>query len=125
MGVRLDGPQLVLDGALSIPSEPILRGAVQVSGDGIPTVLLADHGTTGGYPKMATVVSADLDRFTQKRAGDAVQFRAITAGDAIIAARKAGVAWRTYLADVSQPRGTLAQRLMRENLVGGVTTGDE
>ncbi len=38
-------------GALSIPSEPIVRGSVQVTGDGVPAVLLADHQTTGGYPK--------------------------------------------------------------------------
>ena len=49
MGVRLRGPALVPKGALSIPPEPILRGSVQVSGDGVPTVLLSDH-----HPALAT-----------------------------------------------------------------------
>ena len=49
MGIRLRGPALVPKGALSIPSEPILRGSVQISGDGVPTVLLSDH-----HPALAT-----------------------------------------------------------------------
>jgi len=74
MGMRLNGPRLELDGALSIASEPIVRGSIQVSGDGIPTVLLADHQTTGGYPKIATVISCNTDRLAQFRAGQAVRF---------------------------------------------------
>jgi allophanate hydrolase len=125
MGVRLDGPHLELDGALSIPSEPIVRGAVQVSGDGIPTVLLADHGTTGGYPKIATLITADQSQFAQKRAGEPVQFRAISPEDAVTATRQAFALKDAYLHEISQPRGTLAQRLMRENLVSGVIAGDD
>lgn len=87
MGVRLRGPKLVPEGALSIPSEPILRGSVQVAGDGVPAVLMADHGTTGGYPKIATVIGADLDGFAQLRPRDAVVFRAVTPEAAVGAAR--------------------------------------
>lgn len=65
MGVRLQGPMLPVNAALTMPSEPVLRGSVQVAGDGVATVMLADHGTTGGYPKLATVIGADLDRFIQ------------------------------------------------------------
>ena len=61
MGVRLHGPAVAPHGPLDMPSEPIMRGSVQVAGDGVPTILLADHQTTGGYPKIATVVDADLD----------------------------------------------------------------
>jgi 5-oxoprolinase (ATP-hydrolysing) subunit C len=87
MGVRLRGPTLAPEGALAIPSEPILRGSVQVAGDGVPTVLLADHQTTGGYPKIATIVSAHLDGFAQLRPHDRVRFRAVTPQRAVELAR--------------------------------------
>ncbi len=108
MGVRLRGPKLVPEGALSIPSEPILRGSVQVAGDGVPAVLMADHGTTGGYPKIATVIGADLDGFAQLRPRDAVVFRAVTPEAAVGAARVAAAALQSAVAGVrraSQPPG--------------------
>ena len=117
MGMRLSGPALSLDGALSIPSEPVVRGAVQVAGDGVPTVLLADHQTTGGYPKIATVISADLDDLTQARSGAVVRFATVTPQEAIVAARDRHAAISAYLERIAVPRGTLAQRLMRENLI--------
>jgi len=83
MGVRLHGPGIVPEEALSIPSEPILRGSIQVAGDGMPTVLLADHQTTGGYPKIATIVSAHLDGFAQLRPHDPVRFHAVSPERAI------------------------------------------
>lgn len=82
MGVRLRGAALVPDGALSIPSEPILRGSVQVSGDGVLTVLLSDHQTTGGYPKIATILSDDTDGLVQCRPHDVVRFLAVTPAEA-------------------------------------------
>lgn len=88
MGLRLRGPALIPASALSIPSEPILRGSVQVSGDGTATVLLADHQTTGGYPKIATVLGCDLDAFVQCRPRDAVMFQAITPAEAIAITRQ-------------------------------------
>jgi len=97
MGVRLRGPSLTPQGALSIPSEPILRGSVQVAGDGLATVMLADHGTTGGYPKIATVVSDDLDGFVQLRPNDAVRFKLITPPQAVALARSGDRALRAYL----------------------------
>lgn len=119
MGMRLSGPRLDLDGALSIPSEPIVRGSVQVSGDGIPTVLLADHQTTGGYPKIATVISCDTDRLAQFRAGQAVRFAPISSQQAIVGVREYHAHKARYLEQVSVPRGSLATRLMRENLIHG------
>lgn len=119
MGMRLDGPSLELNSALSIPSEPIVRGSVQVSGDGVPTVLLADHQTTGGYPKIATVISADIGRLAQSRAGDMLHFTAITSPQAVTQAREMALRKAHYLEHIATPRGTLAQRLMRENLIHG------
>ncbi len=120
MGMRLDGPPLDLSGALSIPSEPVLRGAVQVAGDGVPTVLLADHQSTGGYPKIATVVSCDTDRLAQFRAGDRLRFTTVTPTDAIAISRELAESRAQYLATLNVPRGTLEQRLMRENLIHGL-----
>ncbi len=119
MGMRLSGPTLKLGAALSIPSEPLVRGSIQVSGDGVPTVLLADHQTTGGYPKLATVISPDLPKLAQRRAGDLLRFNAISAEDAIKRARTYATTRNAYLADISNPRGSLEERLMRENLNHG------
>jgi biotin-dependent carboxylase-like uncharacterized protein len=58
-----------------LPSEPMVPGAVQVSPDGRPTVLLADHPVTGGYPVIAVVADASLDAFAQLRPGQQVSFR--------------------------------------------------
>jgi allophanate hydrolase len=87
MGIRLDGPALPPREALSIPSEPIVRGSVQVSGDGVATILMADHQTTGGYPKIATVLDDDLDAFAQCRPGQPIAFRPVTAAEAVELAR--------------------------------------
>ncbi|WP_431245494.1 biotin-dependent carboxyltransferase family protein [Leifsonia xyli] len=58
-----------------LPSEPMVAGAVQVSPDGRPTVLLADHPVTGGYPVIAVIADASLDAFAQLRPGQPVSFR--------------------------------------------------
>ena len=118
MGVRLEGAELPLREALSIPSEPIIRGSVQVGGDHVPTVLLADHQTTGGYPKIATIITPDLDRFAQKRSGEPVQFMPISSTEAIAASREYHNAVEAYLALVASPGRTLSHRLMQENLIG-------
>lgn len=119
MGMRLSGPALNIEGALSIPSEPITRGAVQVSGDGIPTVLLSDHQTTGGYPKIATVISCDLGRLAQHRSGQTLRFTSINSQQAIASTRDYLLRKSTYLAEISVARGSLEQRLMQENLIHG------
>lgn len=119
MGMRLSGPALELDGALSIPSEPIVRGSVQVSGDGVPTILLADHQTTGGYPKIATVISCDTDSLTQLRAGQIMRFVSITGQQSIDEVINFAIRRKQYLEEVSIARGSLEQRLMRENLIHG------
>jgi allophanate hydrolase subunit 2 len=59
-----------------------------VAGDGMPLVLLADRGTTGGYAKIATVISVDLPRLAQSRPGDRVFFDAVTVGEAQEALRR-------------------------------------
>ncbi len=73
------------------------RGAVQVSGDGVATVLMADHQTTGGYPKIATLLSHDTDALAQLRPGDQVAFHAVTAAQAVALARTRAAAVQSFL----------------------------
>jgi len=120
MGMQLTGPKLELKSALSIPSEPVVKGSIQVSGDGIPTILLADHQTTGGYPKIATVISSDINRLVQFRSNQSVEFMLINSTEALQKTRKFLDIKEKYLQKISTSRGTLEQRLMSENLIGGV-----
>ena len=80
MGVRLADAGSVFAGAsiLSLVSEPILPGDVQILGDGTPIVLMRDHQPTGGYPRIATIVSVDLDRFAQMRPGSKLAFEPVS-----------------------------------------------
>ena len=102
MGVRLRGPALLPEGALSIPSEPIMRGSVQVSGDGVPTVLLSDHQTTGGYPKIATILADDLDGFVQCRPHEPVRILQISAFEAAAIARNRAQLFAGYLTKIAK-----------------------
>ena len=102
MGVRLSGPALRIDANLDMPSEPIVRGSIQVAGDGVATVLLADHQTTGGYPKIATILSGDLDGFVQLRSRSYVMFEAITPQTAIAATRTRDKSRSDYLAQIGR-----------------------
>ncbi|WP_010549227.1 carboxyltransferase domain-containing protein [Brachybacterium paraconglomeratum] len=77
VGVRLDGPAMpVPSGAASVPSEPMLPGAVQVPPSGLPVVFGPDHPTTGGYPVIAVVTREGLDRLAQ--AGPGIRLRFVT-----------------------------------------------
>ena len=85
MGYRLEGPQIAHKGSPDIISEGNAPGAVQVSGDGVPTVLMADRGTTGGYTKLATVITADVGRLAQAVPGESVRFAAVSHDEAVAA----------------------------------------
>jgi len=87
MGVRLDGPALEHARGHDIISDGIVTGAIQVPGNGRPIVLLADHQTTGGYPKLGTVISADIPRLGRLRPGDEVRFAQVTVAQAEAARR--------------------------------------
>jgi biotin-dependent carboxylase-like uncharacterized protein len=75
VGIRLDGPVLERRITDELPSEPCLFGSVQVASGGQPVVLGPDHPVTGGYPVIAVVADADLDRLAQLRPGDVLRFR--------------------------------------------------
>jgi antagonist of KipI len=77
VGLRLEGPALRLAPPLELASAPVARGTLQVPPDGQPIVLMAEHPTTGGYPRMGQVAAIDLPRLAQRRPGDALRFLAI------------------------------------------------
>ncbi|MGH7406814.1 MAG: 5-oxoprolinase/urea amidolyase family protein [Candidatus Methylomirabilales bacterium] len=89
MGMRLNGPPLAHRGSADILSDAIPLGAVQVPGEGLPIVLLADRQTTGGYAKIATAISPDVAALAQARPGDVVRFVRVTVEEAHAAAREA------------------------------------
>ncbi|OMH25473.1 hypothetical protein BKD30_06160 [Tersicoccus phoenicis] len=74
VGIRLDGPGLARARTDELPSEGMVTGSLQVPPSGLPTVFLADHPVTGGYPVIAVVVDADLDVLAQLRPGQALRF---------------------------------------------------
>jgi len=82
MGARLQGPPIAHRGATGIVSDGVVTGSVQVPPDGQPIVMLADHQTTGGYPKIATIIQADLPLLAQSLPGDRVSFAAVTLAEA-------------------------------------------
>ncbi len=88
MGYRLAGPKVAHTSGPDIVSDGSPLGAVQVAGDGVPIVLMADRGTAGGYTKIATVISVDVSRLSQAAPGDRVRFEAVTVEDAIVALRE-------------------------------------
>ena len=88
MGQRLEGPQIRHRAGFDIPSDGIAKGSTQVPGTGHPILLLADHQTVGGYPKIATVISADIPRACQMLPGMAYHFTAVSV-EAAEAARRA------------------------------------
>jgi antagonist of KipI len=89
MGYRLEGTPLAHRGRAEIISDAIPEGAIQVPANGQPIILLADRQTTGGYPKIATVISADLPKLAQSAPGATVRFSAVTVEEAQEIARNA------------------------------------
>jgi len=118
MGRALEGPP-ILPLRLDMPSEPALRGCLQIAGDGRITMLSADHQTTGGFPKIATVISADIDRLSQLPAGTPFRFEAVSVDEAAARLRRHTAAQTAFLHSFL-PAGDLAVRLREANLVGGV-----
>jgi len=111
MGMRLDGPRLRHRGPASaeIVSDAIVPGAIQVPGNGLPIVLLADCQTIGGYPKIATVASADLPRLAVLPPGARVRFARASVEEAEALAREREAGLRALAAGL-RPPGTPARR---------------
>ncbi len=82
MGCRLDGPLITTENGSDIISDGIAFGAVQVPAHGKPIILLADRQTTGGYAKIASVISVDLPRLVQKKTDQKLRFKKVTVEEA-------------------------------------------
>ena len=82
MGMRLEGENIENIFEENIRSEGLVKGIVQVPSDGNPIIMLSDHGTIGGYPKIATVISADFDKLVQLPPGSKIKFKSIELKDA-------------------------------------------
>lgn len=125
MGLRLAGPKLAHRNSADIVSDGIPPGAIQVPGDGLPIIMLADRQTTGGYTKIATVISADLPGLGRVGPGAELKFRAVCVEEAEGLAREfaAEIAgWPARLVDGAGLEGRLAT-LYEANLISGVVDG--
>jgi biotin-dependent carboxylase-like uncharacterized protein len=98
MGMRLEGLALahLTPAAADIVSDGTVPGAIQVPGNGQPIVLLADCQTAGGYPKIATVITADLPRLAQKKPGQAIRFQAVDMRQARQALQALETRWKWW-----------------------------
>ena len=77
MGMRLEGTKIDNIVNTNIKSEGLIKGVIQVPADGNPIIMLSDHGTIGGYPKIGTVISADYDKLVQLTPGSKIKFKEV------------------------------------------------
>ena len=82
MGMRLEGDKIENVVDTNIKSEGIIKGVIQVPTDGNPIIMLSDHGTIGGYPKIGVVISADYDKLVQLPPGSKIKFKEIELSEA-------------------------------------------
>jgi biotin-dependent carboxylase-like uncharacterized protein len=125
MGLRLDGPRLEHARGADIVSDGVTPGAIQVPGDGRPIVLLADCQTVGGYPKIATVIGADLPRLGHALPGLKLRFVAVSAEQALAARRDAARRLAECIAGIAPGGAELdLDALYGANLIDGVIDAD-
>ncbi len=127
MGQPLAGGRFAAPGGLSILSDAVLPGDIQITGDGTPFVLLAECQTTGGYPRIGTVLPCDLPRLVQAPVGASLTFSLVTREEAL-AAERAEAARRQNLSRslrplIRDPRAI--SDLLSYQLISGVTRGDD
>lgn len=128
MGLRLESGAdgFAPEGGLNILSESILPGDIQVTGDGTPYLLLGESQTTGGYPRIGTVIPADLPRAVQTPAGGRLRFRFVSRDEAL----QAQARMQEYLRNLTRSRQPLVRDpsqirdLLGYQLISGVTAGD-
>ncbi len=118
MGYRLDGPKIAAARGHNIVSDGIANGAIQIPGGGQPLVLLADRGTTGGYPKIACIATCDLGRFAQTPPGGTLRFEAIGIESAQRLARDFEAAIEGLRKRAVAGGGTTSEALLAANLAG-------
>ena len=82
MGMRLEGPKLENIVNTNIKSEGLVKGVIQVPADGNPIIMFSDHGSIGGYPKIAVVITADHDKAAQLMPGSKIKFKEVNLDEA-------------------------------------------
>ena len=82
MGMRLEGNKIKNIVDTNIKSEGLIKGTIQIPADGNPIIMLSDHGTIGGYPKIGVVISADYDKLVQIVPGSKIKFKEVSLSDA-------------------------------------------
>lgn len=122
-GMRLGGPSIPHIRGYDIASDALAAGSIQIPGTQKPIVLLADRPTTGGYPKIATVISADLPALGRAPIGSKIAFDVVTAETAMAARREFmagmnGMKDRLVALDIGYDE--LSSRLLHDNLVSGI-----
>ncbi|WP_394204920.1 biotin-dependent carboxyltransferase family protein [Shewanella waksmanii] len=101
MGYRLSGTALVTHKPIEMRSHGVLPGVVQVPPSGEPIVLMADAQTTGGYPRIATVIEADLWKLAQTQVGKTIQFEHVSPAQA----NEANEEWQRYFYRLQRAMG--------------------
>lgn len=123
MGFRLDGPQLAHERGADIVSDAAVTGSIQVPGSGQPIVLMVDAQTTGGYAKIATVVSADVPVLGRRKPGQSVRFEAVDQPQAEALRREEEAQVRGMIAafrPVPPERALDLEALYQANLIDGM-----
>jgi biotin-dependent carboxylase-like uncharacterized protein len=124
MGFRLEGMPLEHAKGYDIVSDGIVIGSIQVPGSGLPIVLMVDAQTTGGYPKIATVISADIPVLGRRGPGRKVRFAAVSVGEAETLRREQEASLRQCMESLRVVSTTVAidvASLHTENLISGMT----
>ncbi|MBI2846419.1 MAG: biotin-dependent carboxyltransferase family protein [Chloroflexi bacterium] len=103
MGYRLEGLRIAHKAGADIISDGIPLGAVQVPGDGLPIILMADRQTTGGYTKIATVITADIHKVAQAKPGDKIRFVRVSEGEAYVLFRQYEESIQNLRTQMKQP----------------------
>jgi biotin-dependent carboxylase-like uncharacterized protein len=123
MGFRLAGPPLEHKDSYNIVSDGIVAGSIQVPGSKLPIILMADAQTTGGYPKIATVIAADLPVLGIRSAGKSIRFQSVSREEAENIRRADHRELLEIIASIQSvgaSHGINIDALHDQNLIGGV-----
>ena len=124
MACFLEGRPLRHAKGHDIVSDGVAQGAIQVPGDGLPIVLMADRQPTGGYPKIATVIGPDLGKLAQAQAGTRLRFASVSVEEAVAARRDEAAALAAAIRLEPLTRTAFSSEfLLERNLIGGVVGG--
>jgi 5-oxoprolinase (ATP-hydrolysing) subunit C len=127
MACRLAGTPVALAGGFNILSDGIVAGSVQIPGTGQPIVMLSDRQTTGGYPKVATVIFKDIRRLMQWRPGTDVRFKLVSIDEAQDIAIADGGATDALLRTIRSagPESVYSDVLLNRNLAGHASSASD